>query len=78
LFQKAKPENWGFDMIEFLENCLVKDPTKRPSALDLLAHPFVRNSPGSEIIIDRINEFISIRNKSLAMENYSSKEVFIL
>jgi serine/threonine kinase 3 len=36
------PNKWSPEMVDFLSKCLVKDPLGRPSAEDLLKHPFVK------------------------------------
>mmetsp|Transcript_21109 Transcript_21109/g.37390 ORF Transcript_21109/g.37390 Transcript_21109/m.37390 type:complete len:931 (-) Transcript_21109:100-2892(-) len=36
------PENWSDDLNSFLAKCLVKNPDERPSAEDLLSHPFIK------------------------------------
>jgi len=36
------PNKWSADMVDFLGKCLVKDPNRRPSAEELLRHPFVK------------------------------------
>jgi len=38
----AKPKNWSKLFVEFIAICLTKDPNKRPSAEDLLKHPFYK------------------------------------
>lgn len=35
------PKMWSSNMLNFLSQCLVKDPTKRASAIDLLAVFFI-------------------------------------
>ncbi|KAJ3166932.1 hypothetical protein HDU88_003021 [Geranomyces variabilis] len=42
----AKPKNWSKTFQEFIAVCLIKDPTKRPSAAQLLAHPFLAKASG--------------------------------
>jgi len=57
-----KPEEYSPEMSDFLSCCLQKDPGARPSATDLMSHPFVAdrtshissNSMKSEIIADLV------------------------
>jgi len=37
------------DYIDFLKQCLTVDPTKRPTAQELLAHPFLRDAPDTRV-----------------------------
>ncbi|KAI8827284.1 kinase-like domain-containing protein, partial [Fimicolochytrium jonesii] len=37
----AKPKNWSKTFQDFIAVCLIKDPIKRPSAAQLLQHPFM-------------------------------------
>ena len=36
-----EPERWSSDFNEFLDKCLQKDPTKRPSAIELLTVSYI-------------------------------------
>lgn len=38
------PDGWSPDFLDFVKVCLRKDFTKRPTATELLAHPFVRDA----------------------------------
>lgn len=40
----SKPKNWSKLFVEFIAICLTKDPNKRPSAEDLLKHPFLQRA----------------------------------
>ncbi|KAI9355741.1 kinase-like domain-containing protein, partial [Zopfochytrium polystomum] len=42
----AKPKAWSKPFVDFIANCLVKDPVKRPSAAKLLEHPFMQKARG--------------------------------
>ena len=37
----SKPKNWSKNFVDFVGQCLTKDPRKRPSAKQLLSHPFI-------------------------------------
>lgn len=39
-----EPSNWSSHFNHFLARCLVKDPTQRASAAELLEHPFMKNA----------------------------------
>ena len=38
------PKKWSKDMREFVKICLTKDPKERPSAEELLEHPFMKDA----------------------------------
>ncbi|TKR80973.1 hypothetical protein L596_014933 [Steinernema carpocapsae] len=45
---------WSRQFKEFVELCLNKDPDNRPSAKDLLRHPFIRKAKKNSVLIDLI------------------------
>uniref|UniRef100_A0A1I7YLG9 non-specific serine/threonine protein kinase n=1 Tax=Steinernema glaseri TaxID=37863 RepID=A0A1I7YLG9_9BILA len=45
---------WSRSFKEFVELCLNKDPDNRPSAKDLLRHPFIRKAKKNSILIEMI------------------------
>nr|ALR88659.1 serine/threonine-protein kinase 3-like 092 [Saccoglossus kowalevskii] len=49
------PEKWSEDFIDFVLQCLVKNPSERPSASRLLQHPFIKNA-ASASLVDMIAE----------------------
>jgi serine/threonine protein kinase len=42
----TKPDQWTPIFNDFLSKCLVKNPDKRPTAGELLQHPFIKQSEG--------------------------------
>ena len=39
----SEEKKWSPDMVDFLARCLIKEAAKRPTASDLLSHPFVKS-----------------------------------
>ncbi|KAH6583017.1 hypothetical protein BASA61_008224 [Batrachochytrium salamandrivorans] len=55
--------------VEFVAQCLIKDPLKRPTAAELLQHPFfakIRNVPREKIIAELVAKAKSISEKKKA------------
>lgn len=58
------PSEWSADFNNFLKICLVKNPANRPSAKQLLSHPFIANAKPKSLIgelvaecMDKIEEY---------------------
>merc|ERR1719431_7810 len=51
------PHRWSKEFNDFLKQCLVKDPHRRPSAQDLLKHPFIRAASDRKPLLDLLAEF---------------------
>lgn len=51
------PSRWSREFNDFLSKCLVKDPTQRPTATELLRHPFIACTLDSKNIKDLLIEF---------------------
>jgi serine/threonine protein kinase/N-acetylneuraminic acid mutarotase len=62
----AEPKKWSNNFNDFIAHCLVKDPSKRPDCVDLLAHPFIRGAKGSSTLKDRISECFVLKMKKAA------------
>lgn len=45
-----QPQHWGNDFKDFLSRCLQKNPKDRPSATQLLAHPFIERAASQSIM----------------------------
>ncbi|KAJ5074863.1 sterile20-like kinase isoform b-related [Anaeramoeba ignava] len=62
------PENWSKNCIDFLTQCLQKDPTKRKSAVELLKHPFIINAKPTNVMIRELVELsiqVSTRKRQI-------------
>ncbi|KAL8576294.1 hypothetical protein ACOMHN_006217 [Nucella lapillus] len=53
-----RPRKWSKEFVDFVTKCLKKDPKQRPSAAELLEHPFLRSKGAMDktAICDLINE----------------------
>jgi len=51
------PNRWSKEFNDFLRNCLVKDPHKRPNVEELLKHPFIREAVDKKPLLDLLAEF---------------------
>ncbi|XP_005089065.1 STE20-like serine/threonine-protein kinase [Aplysia californica] len=51
-----KPSKWSKSFKDFVQKCLVKSPEQRPTALDLLEHPFIKDYKNKKGIMDLISE----------------------
>lgn len=51
------PSRWSKEFSDFLAICLQKDPTKRPTADQLLEHPFINQATDVKPVRDLILEF---------------------
>ena len=59
-------EKWSETFNNFIASCLVKDATKRPTADDLLKHPFVSTHVGELSLTGRSVELASFVDEHLA------------
>mmetsp|Transcript_49867 Transcript_49867/g.125342 ORF Transcript_49867/g.125342 Transcript_49867/m.125342 type:complete len:562 (+) Transcript_49867:180-1865(+) len=49
------PKKWSKEFLDFISKCLIKDPAVRPTARQLLDHPFIRKAKeGTDIIREMI------------------------
>eukprot|EP01132_Coremiostelium_polycephalum_P003190 gene3190-3994_t len=65
-----KPENWSKEFNDFITLCLNKEADKRPTAKDLLNHPFIQKGKenSAEIISEMVDECIPL------MQEYRRKK----
>lgn len=55
-------EKWSPEFNDFIAQCLIKDSNQRPSAKDLLKHPFIKKAKSTKIlseVIDKLNSKFS-------------------
>jgi serine/threonine protein kinase len=55
-----QPENWSSEFNDFIAKCLIKDPAARPSASELLSHPFIASAKPKTLIASLVDECIPI------------------
>ena len=72
-------DKWSKDFNDFVEKCLIYEPNDRPSAKELLKHPFiVKNNRGNKLISELINncldDLVFYRKKILEDSNYEEEE----
>lgn len=60
------PGSWSADLLDFREKCLKIDTNERPSAADLLKHPFLAQKCTPD---DIVNLVIRAREAAEAHEN---------
>mmetsp|Transcript_24858 Transcript_24858/g.31637 ORF Transcript_24858/g.31637 Transcript_24858/m.31637 type:complete len:427 (-) Transcript_24858:87-1367(-) len=51
-----EPEQWSKEMISFLDKCLIKEPQARPTANELLEHPFLQKACDPSEILAKVTE----------------------
>eukprot|EP00475_Leptophrys_vorax_P010440 TRINITY_DN1700_c0_g1_i4.p1 TRINITY_DN1700_c0_g1~~TRINITY_DN1700_c0_g1_i4.p1 ORF type:complete len:480 (+),score=157.76 TRINITY_DN1700_c0_g1_i4:128-1567(+) len=66
--------NWSDDFRDFVSKCLQKDPAARPTAKQLLKHPFLTNSPGRAVIYDLVSASISKIEEYRAQQTREAEE----
>ncbi|KAK5584898.1 hypothetical protein RB653_006516 [Dictyostelium firmibasis] len=69
----SKPHHFSKELNDFIGQCCQKDPEKRPSALELLAHPFLvqNTTPPQEVLKPLIDECLK---KSIKKKKQSAQQ----
>jgi serine/threonine protein kinase len=72
--QDQSQARWTPSFHSFIDTCLVKDPLRRPSALELLNHPFVANSLSvADVLLPLVVQAKSVKSaKSAATEQFET------
>eukprot|EP01121_Diplochlamys_sp_Union-15-3_P022636 TRINITY_DN9709_c0_g1_i2.p1 TRINITY_DN9709_c0_g1~~TRINITY_DN9709_c0_g1_i2.p1 ORF type:complete len:232 (-),score=27.85 TRINITY_DN9709_c0_g1_i2:30-725(-) len=63
------PKAWSEHLNDFIAKCLIKDPTERSSAIDLLLHSFFGNVPGPECLSDLIDMAVRLKASKVKQQN---------
>ena len=71
-----RPELWSPELIEFVSKCLVKNPEKRATAVDLLKHDFINSAPEVGSLLPLINEAKEIHAEQMRMMDLSPNDHF--
>jgi serine/threonine kinase 3 len=56
-------EKWSAEFLDFLKFVLVKNPALRPDAGACLRHPFFKNTPGPDVIVELLQQSEEIVKK---------------
>ena len=75
--QAPYPGHWSADFHSFLATCLVKDFNVRPSAAQLLTHPFITKAPSHHILQDIVGRSVQYF-ESRAQHDISSADILKL
>lgn len=59
----SEPSNWSDDFNDFIAKCLIKNPDDRPTATELLKHPFITKAKGHDTMKPLIEEALSTIKK---------------
>eukprot|EP00808_Paulinella_micropora_P013909 g42648.t1 len=62
------PENWSKEFVDFLSLCLRKDQNVRPSAAQLLDHPWVKSAGSTQLLLELV------KKHAKEVEDYRAKE----
>ncbi|KAI9103060.1 kinase-like domain-containing protein [Phlyctochytrium arcticum] len=57
-------ENWSPEFRDFVSRCLTKNPVERPTASDLLRHPFINQERDKNVLRDNLEKYWIKRKES--------------
>mmetsp|Transcript_25644 Transcript_25644/g.47841 ORF Transcript_25644/g.47841 Transcript_25644/m.47841 type:complete len:484 (-) Transcript_25644:126-1577(-) len=66
--------DWSPEFKDFVAKCLVKDPAARPTATELLEHPFIKKSPKKNIMASFVDECMQLIDEYRKNEMEAEKE----
>ena len=69
---------WSSNYKDFVRTCLVKNPEERPTAAELLDHPFIQSAGPSERLFELVGEHMKISHVSGAPSASTLKKFFLL
>jgi serine/threonine protein kinase len=70
------PESFSKDGKDFLRLCLKRDPAQRPSATQLLGHPFLQEHQGTRVT--KCNNIAPLRNRpSFTAEAWQQEVIYL-
>jgi serine/threonine protein kinase len=70
-------DRWSPEFHDFLQKCFIRDPNLRPTAEQLLKHPFVSNTKPKTILVevtDQCKRIKASRGRSTKYEDYSDED----
>jgi len=69
-----QPQKWSEDFHSFLKVCLVKEPSKRPTATELFQHPFIAKAKGKEVISQLVKECLPVMEQVRLLDQKQASE----
>src|SRR5689334_19626650 len=66
-----EPERYSPEFHSFLAACLMKDFVRRPSAADLLTHPFILNAPSHDVLLPNVKEAMAVIESKAVTNNHN-------
>jgi len=69
-----EPEKWSDEFKQFVSSCLVKCPEERPSATQLLQHPFIQKAQPVSVLENMIQEALTIMEEEANEDTLLSEE----
>ncbi|KNC96149.1 STE/STE20/MST protein kinase [Spizellomyces punctatus DAOM BR117] len=67
-------DKWSKQFIDFIAQCLTKNPSARPSAEQLLQHPFITEAPGIAVMSETVSEVMDLIAKGALDDDESDAE----